>query len=121
MFGLDRLFANKVEGWRRSRRGFEVEVVGQRSERDVTLTIKPVGLPDTDTVSCRFGWHRHWTPYKGQISWNHSAAEVRGFAFDGTGASEDSIIYESIIRPRSHEELFNEILERDPVYPCESA
>lgn len=125
MFALDRVFAHKVEGWRRARKGYRVEVMpGSRDmERDVMVKIYPIGLPTSDHIDCRFDKTNgeEWMAYKGQVSFEHSAKEIAGFAFDGSNATIDCTIPSSIITPRSHEQRFKEILARDAIYDCKRA
>lgn len=121
MFGLDRVFAHRVEGWRRTHKGYRVEILnGSRDmTKDVMAKIYPVGLPESDYVTCRFDKHHdEWTAYKGQISRDHSAKEIAGFAFDGTNATMDRTILECVIETRYDKPKLMEILSRDAIYDC---
>ena len=123
MFALDRVFAHRVEGWHRARKGYRVEVMpGSRDmTQDVMVKIYPIGLPASDHVNCRFDKHGdEWTAYKGQFSFSHST-EVAGFAFDGSNANADCTIPSSIITPRSNEAWFKEVIARDAIYDCARA
>ena len=123
MFALDRAFAHRVEGWRRGRKGFQIEVLETSRDinSDVEVHIYPVGLPRTDAVYCRFTRYGAWHPYKGQIPSGHSAKEIAGFAFDGSTATSESCPLELVIKARYDTEKLKTILARDFIYECESA
>jgi hypothetical protein len=124
MFALDRAFAHRVEGWRRARKGYQVEILqGSRDmTRDISVKIFPVGLSKIDYVFCRFDKHGEvWSPYKGYVSSEHSAKEVAGFAFDGSSATSESCPLELAIKARYDTEKLKTILARDFIYNCEHA
>lgn len=120
MFALDRVFAHRVEGWRRARKGFQMEVLMRRTSSDIVVNIRPVGLPESDSVNCRFVWDESgWHPYKGQMAFTHSAKEIAGFAFNGSNATHDRVGLEFVIEARFDKPKLEAILARDAIHSCE--
>ena len=117
MFALDKVFANRVDGWSRARNGFRVLVLSNRDGLDVKTRIIPVGLPETDWVYCRFyRFCGAWSPIEGHISFDHSAKEIQNFWFKGEDAGRD---YADVPIHAIHDsEKLDEILARDRVYTC---
>lgn len=122
MLGLDSVFAGRVEGWQCTRNGFRIVVIEQKEEAPMTLRIYPVGLPEDDFVICKFIFDLHfWSPYKGVISCNHSAVEIRGLSFKaGWSPNYWNIPVEKIIESSDDlsEKKIREILARDSKYKC---
>lgn len=118
MFALDRVFAHRVEGWRRPRRGFIIKIIEsfRNSETDQAIAIYSVGLPKNDVVYCRlFKYGGIWCDCEGNISFDHSIREIQNFHFEAHLGVET---VEHLIRARSDEEKFKEIIARDRIYSC---
>jgi hypothetical protein len=92
MHALDRLLFYRCEGWRWHNTGYNVKVKEDPHGR-IWAHIVPAGEPDTNFVSCRFGFRDSPTASdgiglagrRGAISGVHTVVEVRDFKFRTSG------------------------------------
>ena len=113
MAGLDQIFANRVEGWKRSRYGINFEIVrSQREGNDLHLRVCPAGYP-VYVVNCRFDNHQGvWNIWEGSFGSDYPVEELRLLRFKG----ENSTNLECMIN--SDDDRFREIIARERDYGC---